>query len=422
MDTHSDLDVAVQEAEPLPDPSSGLLELRVLSGLQAGAALPLDPPLLVGRAEDCDLLLLDDHAPPHLLEISVQADGALQLTAMHDGLLLEDGTPLVGAVRVAPGQAFGIERLWLEVQHSDAPWATWVDPSERVHAATEDLAAGDRTVETGKGEGLAATDEPRSPGSPTALRRGGDPAVDFDDWILSADGENSPWQADPAQRRTGNPTGASASAVVRWIQRWKTWCVMGGGAVITVGGLLGIALQSGLLPAQLSTVFGSTSGPTSGLTSRTGDVAPAVAANGDLSSREGAALGANRESTAPGAHAPGLTVPPSAEAGGGAQAANAEDLGHSHPSGAPLADHAPILLPGRIDRVRTGGGVTVLRGDTDIVLPFEVREVVLGARSRVVLSSGQVLLPGDAVGRWRLMEVKAGTLVFDGPQRVLLPW
>jgi hypothetical protein len=82
----------------------------------------------------------------------------------------------------------------------------------------------------------------------------------------------------------------------------------------------------------------------------------------------------------------------------------------------------PASLPPPPVRVQAGGGFTVVRGDTDITLPFEVREVILGARSKVVLSNGRMLLPGDAVGAWRLIEIKPGVLVFDGPERVLLPW
>lgn len=376
-----------------------LLELRVLSGLQAGAALPLDQPLLVGKGEDCDLLLLDDHAPSHLLELAVGADGGLQLTSMHAGLLLEDGTPVVGTVDLAPGQPFGLERLWLEVQPMDAPWAAWVDPSERGPVAREPVDADEWAASDDDAQGLEASDDASAPSTRADWHRTADLSEPLDDWMMAADGDDSPWHIDPASRPAGlagRATGTrsgTASSLLRGWQRWKTWGVVGAGALLTAGGLLALAGQLGMFDAQ--DPFVSTATASERAVGTTADAAgPALARPGG---------------TPP--FSPGRT-----SATAGISASAGQDLPTRQ------ADPDPTPLPGRNDRVKSGGGVTVVRGGVDITLPFEVREVVLGARSRVVLTSGQVLLPGDAVGRWRLMEIKAGTLVFDGPQRVLLPW
>lgn len=370
-----------------PDTGPALLELRVLSGLQAGAALPLDQPLLVGKSEDCDLLLLDDHAPAHLLELAVGADGGLHLTAMHDGLLLEDGTPISGTVELAPGQPFGLERLWLEVQPMDAPWAAWVDPSERGHGPRAALESDEWETEDGEAKASETSEDANASAVRSEWPLSANASAQLDDWMLGDD-DDSPWQADPAQgpaslsSRAGATAARTAPSPLRRRQRWKTWSVVGAGALMTAGGLLALAGELGLLGAQ--------------------DARAATAAAPDEAVGTVAAVGVAAAPTSPPARPSESTRAPSSSAG---------------PS-----DPDPTQLPGRNDRVRSGGGVTVVQGGVDITLPFEVREVVLGARSRVVLTSGQVLLPGDAVGRWRLMEIKAGTLVFDGPQRVLLPW
>lgn len=409
MDTLQDLDLAVQDFDVPPDSPATPLELRVLSGLQAGAALPLDQPLLVGRSDECDLLLLDDHAPPHLLEISVEAGGWLQLTALHDGLRLEDGTPLAGTVSLEPGQPFGIERLWLEVQPTEAPWEAWIDPAERALAPLERPDSEDGSVQADGVEetGGPAADEARDhrphPSASTARGSSG-MAGDLENWLISADGDDSPFHTAPARRRPAPAGDASSSSASPWWRRWKTWGIFGGGGLLTGAGLLTMAIQFGLFtpPGAVRAAMSPTD--VQGEQPRAADTGQSGGSN---------RLRSGNESDPPKRSVSIATGPASTEAGG---------LDRDRSPTAEPSDPAPALLPGRNDRVRSGGGVTVLRGDVDIILPFEVREVVLGARSRVVLTSGQVLLPGEAVGRWRLMEIKAGSLVFDGPQRVLLPW
>lgn len=412
MDTLEDLDLAVKDSDTPPDSSTTHLELRVLSGLQAGAALPLDQPLLVGRSDECDLLLLEDHAPPHLLEIAVEAGGWLQVTALHDGVRLDDGTPLAGTVRLPPGQPFGMERLWLEVRPTEAPWAAWIDPAEREPAPRElpDSEAGSIQADEADGAGDPAADDARDPMSPrwaSTSRTPSGMAGELDEWLISADGDDSPFHAAPARHRPAPAGGAPLSSVSPWWRRWRTWGIFGAGGLLTAAGLLTLANQFGLLtlPEGVRAAMSATE------VQDVRDVQPGAAdtgqSGGPTRSRSG------NESDSPERSVPIATGPASTGAG---------DPVRSRSPTAEPSDPAPILLPGRNDRVRSGGGVTVVRGDVDVILPFEVREVVLGARSRVVLTSGQVLLPGEAVGRWRLMEIKAGSLVFDGPQRVLLPW
>ena len=319
--------------------------------------------------------------------------------------MMADGSVLTDPVSLSAGHVFGMEGLWLEVQSCDAPWPA---PSEasalaqsRPDASDVDAWAGgadgggdirddrqspfaaDAAADISAGaahdtaHGAAATAaHPGAQGAGTASHR--DPAIDFGDWMMDTQGEDSPWQVDPSERRSPNPP-ATDTRAAEARRRWLTWGVMGVGGMLTISGLVALAMQwrEATLPA---------------------DATPNAVA-------DRAAV------------APTRTVAPPTRA---AQ----ERLSAASAPAPTTSSEKPELKapPERPGRVRVTGGVTIVRADTDIVLPFEVREVVLGARSRVVLSNGQTLLPGDAVGIWRLMEIKAGTLVFEGPQRVLLPW
>ncbi|MBB3194445.1 hypothetical protein [Roseateles terrae] len=454
METLDDSEVAVLDHDP---PSDLALELRVLTGLQAGAALPFDQSLLVGRADDCDLLLLDDRAPPHLLEITPGEGGEFILTPMHDGLMMADGIALTDPVSLRPGEAFGIDGLWLEVQASEAPWA----PTSELagHALTpQEAVEGDRWPADNDAAPASSPDGDFPLGEPDAATRHGesgdaviprpdpraraasdtrDGAVDFGDWMKDADEDDSPWRVDPSERRAPKSPTLDSRTIARR-QRWKTWGVMGVGALLTLSGLAAMAVQLGIGKGRLepSSDASSPGNVTLAATELTDSVGASITATMDAptaaatappsaaaiaapfaspSSADLNAPTASPEAGSPADLVPGLPGDRSARAPGPAQAVGARA------ATAPAPDTLSVP-PERPGRVRVTGGVTIVRADTDIVLPFEVREVVLGARSRVILSTGQTLLPGDAVGRWRLMDIKPGILVFEGPQRVLLPW
>jgi hypothetical protein len=189
-----------QATDPPPGPP---LELRVLTGLQAGAALPLDQPLLVGRGDDCDLLLLDEQAPDHLLEIEPPlAPGMVRVTPMEGRLINEVGESLTGPVEQPIGQAFGTDGLWFEVQTSDSPWTTWTDPSERTaspvsgphtngsaapSADADDAQASDLAPLSAQEQALSQSQQAaqtRTSASPPL--HGGSTATDFDDWLAES--------------------------------------------------------------------------------------------------------------------------------------------------------------------------------------------------------------------------------------------
>ncbi len=119
------------------------LELRVLTGLQSGAALPLEDSLAVGPEEESDLLLLDDGHAPQRLRVRLLPDGGLLLEALDDGVLLASGAVLQGgeSTPLAPGDAFRAGEVWLAVQGAGEPWGAWTAPDVAATAGAPDAAA-----------------------------------------------------------------------------------------------------------------------------------------------------------------------------------------------------------------------------------------------------------------------------------------
>jgi len=343
----------------------------------------LDQPLLVGRDDDCDLLLLDEQAPSQLLRVVASGDGHASVTPLSGALTDEAGQVLDDTFTVQVGQAFGAEGLWLEVQASDAPWTVWTDPADRQPPAQEDLPA-----QTALQEAALQASVPDEPMAASGEEDTLEP--NFDDWLsTTAEGDpnEDPWAALSAERpHRPQPSAATPGRGVS--ARLQRWMVLGGGATLTAAGLVAMAVQLGL-PAVGEAMA----------------VSPPAA---ELASRDA-------EPVAPGAAAPLDSPAP-------APPATPTAAGQS-PTAGLAATRGPAATPPPAGTgVRVRGGETVLQGATVVTLPFEVREVVMGARSRVVLDGGRVLMAGDAVGAWRLMEIRAGTLVFEGPERVLLPW
>lgn len=412
------------------------LELRVLTGLQAGAALPFDQALLVGHADDCDLLLLDDLAPPHLLEITPNPADGFTLTPLHEGLILADGTALADPVSLRPGDIFGIDGLWLEVQASEAPWSSVSDtaghaftqqhePDAEAWAADEGAAPTpawhdeDSSGELGgAGHGEARDATNSRPGVGAMSSADANHASMDLGWMKDAEGEDSPWRMDPSERVVPKPATARAGSVAK--PRWQTLGVIGVGALLTLSGLTAMAVQWGIGTERPEPSLQATSardGTEAAARPEVGSTADAMSAT---PSTTPSSMVSDRRADASVAVFPEADRVPSATTATPTTTVTSATIAMT--AATATRPDTPNVPPERPGRVRVTGGVTIVRADTDIVLPFEVREVVLGARSRVVLSNGQTLLPGDAVGRWRLMDIKPGTLVFEGPQRVLLPW
>jgi type III secretion protein D len=96
------------------------LELRILSGMHAGARAPLqDGPYLLGTGPDCDFVLADDGVQPRHARLS-PAEGGWQM----DWLGAEGREPVLGALRLQPGVAVAMGPVVLAIDEARAPWPT----------------------------------------------------------------------------------------------------------------------------------------------------------------------------------------------------------------------------------------------------------------------------------------------------------
>ncbi|MEB7539514.1 type III secretion protein [Pantoea anthophila] len=95
-----------------------MFELRVLSGLHLGAALPLfGESWLIGHAEEADLMLSDAHV----------AARHCQLRSTGTGWQIQpDGGEASG---INPEEAFQIADVWLCVARTETPWAACMPPA-----------------------------------------------------------------------------------------------------------------------------------------------------------------------------------------------------------------------------------------------------------------------------------------------------
>lgn len=95
-----------------------MFELRVLSGLHLGAALPLfGDAWLIGQADDADLMLSDDGIASHHCRLHHETDMWRLEPACGESLTVECG------------KAFAVGNIWLCVASSETPWAECMPPA-----------------------------------------------------------------------------------------------------------------------------------------------------------------------------------------------------------------------------------------------------------------------------------------------------
>lgn len=118
-------DAAPLAADAVPPP---VLELRILSGLHAGARAPLQgQAYLLGALDDCDIVLGDAGVQPHHARLSRRemAGGQEGAAAWQiDWLAQEDGEPTHLPTRMARGRAVPLGPVVVAVDEPGAPWPT----------------------------------------------------------------------------------------------------------------------------------------------------------------------------------------------------------------------------------------------------------------------------------------------------------
>ncbi|PKX82506.1 EscD/YscD/HrpQ family type III secretion system inner membrane ring protein [Pectobacterium peruviense] len=113
-----------------------MFELRVLTGLHRGAALPLcGNAWRIGAADDADLVLYDPGIAPYHGQLEKTADG-LALSAQDGSLCNAEGHSVEYLNALPPGTPFALGQIWLCIVAADTPWP---DDNETPLAAEEDV-------------------------------------------------------------------------------------------------------------------------------------------------------------------------------------------------------------------------------------------------------------------------------------------
>ncbi|MEL7631106.1 FHA domain-containing protein [Pectobacterium aroidearum] len=113
-----------------------MFELRVLTGLHRGAALPLcGNAWRIGAADDADLVLYDPGIAPCHGQLEKTADG-WALSAQDGALCNAEGHTVEQIDALPPGTPFALGQIWLCIVAADTPWP---DDSETPPTAEEDV-------------------------------------------------------------------------------------------------------------------------------------------------------------------------------------------------------------------------------------------------------------------------------------------
>ncbi|WP_426596416.1 FHA domain-containing protein [Pectobacterium brasiliense] len=121
-----------------------MFELRVLTGLHRGAALPLcGNAWRIGAADDADLVLYDPGIAPYHGQLEKTADG-WELSAQDGALCNAEGHTVEQIDALPPGTPFALGQIWLCVVAADTPWP---DDSETPPTAEEDVPPAEMPVE-----------------------------------------------------------------------------------------------------------------------------------------------------------------------------------------------------------------------------------------------------------------------------------
>ncbi|MET0463048.1 MAG: FHA domain-containing protein [Chitinophagaceae bacterium] len=99
-----------------------MLELRILSGLNRGAAMPIEDThtINIGSGDNSDVLILDANIEEHHLSIGYQ-DGELVLTPIGE-VRAEDGSYITEPIIIEHLHAFFLKGTWIAIAKSEDAW------------------------------------------------------------------------------------------------------------------------------------------------------------------------------------------------------------------------------------------------------------------------------------------------------------
>lgn len=125
-----------------------MFELRVLTGLHRGAALPLSgASWRIGSADEADMVLYDPGIREQhcLLEA---APGGWQVCVLDGPVSNSEGHTVEQSLQLPPGTPFAVSAIWLCVVSADTPWQddTSATPSQDAAGRAADMPAVDTNI------------------------------------------------------------------------------------------------------------------------------------------------------------------------------------------------------------------------------------------------------------------------------------
>jgi type III secretion protein D len=154
-----------------------MLELRILSGLQAGARVKLpNGSYRIGQGKECDVVIVGHSVEADALLLAI-TDDAVVATPSQAGCGFGLNDSVFEPVTLSRGQAFRVGDIWILVDLDDTPWPpmnSWLEAAEAVEAEQMRVAEeGASPVEPNDDEGEESVDPGADDERPLPGRRYG---------------------------------------------------------------------------------------------------------------------------------------------------------------------------------------------------------------------------------------------------------
>lgn len=355
-----------------------MLELRILSGLHRGAALPLDEDtVVIGSDESSGVVLLDPGIEPAHASLRKTSEG-WALSPLDGDVLGSDTNEHLQSLDLQPGEFGRIGRVWITVVDSEAGWSD--PPPDPVDIEPDDLQGGNdgeqdiRPDDVAQDRQAAADDAPADAGD--AQDNGTGEKQDAD--APEAGGK-------PKRRKSGLVLPMVICAIV--LAAWGAYQFVGGDSGRT-------PLKPGIASAGSAQPAAAGAGPAKPYAPSQEELRAAFRKRlaevdllkaFDLNLRDNAWM---------------------------MQAAlDDEEASRFERTLATFVNQHKITFP-----------ITAKVGNAEHMLPFKIRQVVSGANASVITLDGNRLYVGDEYLGLRLVAIQGSRLTFMGKRKIEVRW
>ncbi|WP_038913870.1 type III secretion system inner membrane ring subunit SctD [Dickeya zeae] len=147
-----------------------MFELRVLTGLHRGAALPLSgTSWRIGSADEADMVLYDPGIREQHCLLEASSDG-WQVCVLDGPVSNSEGHSVEQSLILPPGTPFAVGAIWLCVVSADTPWQDDTSATPSQDASRHDRADIDADMPTVNTDIVVNTHQPSLPEAATACR------------------------------------------------------------------------------------------------------------------------------------------------------------------------------------------------------------------------------------------------------------